>query len=633
MKLWSGCIVLLGCMAVSIFASPVSENGALRKKGSKIVGMSGEPVQIAGPSLYWSIWGGEKLYNGDVIRTVATSWNASLVRAAIAVENAGGYLTKPDQQIGYAKAVVDAAIENGIYVLVDWHDHNANLHIPQAKQFFSKMAQTYQNTPNVIWEIWNEPDNENGTGNNGYDTWADIRSYADSIIPVIRQYSSNLIVVGTPNWSADPATASKEPLADTNVAYTLHFYAGTHGASSRKNAETAISNNAAVFITEFGTTDASGGKTDSTLYLDETATWLDWADFNKISWANWSLSTIDEGCSELVPTASTKGVWTDKDLSKSGRWIHERLVARPATQNADSAMLLTTIEGSGKITISTGTQRVAKGTAVTFTAVATNGWIFKGWSGASTTTVNPLSLTIHENTSLVATFAPTAGSNMLLNGDFSSDTSWFTWVDSKNGNEATTSTTDGQCMVTIAASDTLNWGIQVSQGNLTLDSGATYTILLDAWSTEEREIFVGLSTAETWHFQGGAVCRLTSEKTTYTITIVPDSSTEVGIFQVNLGGSLLPVYLDNIQMSKTADVGIRSHHAGKKPTIRFHCTGNHIDWTSSDRHATASLLDISGRILVPMSTNSRITLGPMSKGVYLFIVKENQRMFVQQIFR
>lgn len=626
-------MVLLGCMVASIFASPVSQNGAIRRKGSKIVGTSDEPVQVAGPSLYWSIWGGEKLYNSDVIRTVATGWNASLVRAAIAVEYPGGYLKKPEQQINYAKTVVDAAIENGIYILVDWHDHNANQHIPAAKEFFSEMARTYQNTPNIIWEIWNEPDNENGTGNNGYDTWDDIRNYADSIIPVIRQYSSNLIVVGTPNWSADPATASKAPLTDSNVAYTLHFYAGTHGASLRKNAETAMSNNVAVFITEFGITDASGGKTDSTLYLDEAATWLDWADFNGISWANWSLSNIDEGCSELVPTASTKGVWTDADLSESGRWIHGRLLARPATQNADSALLLTTVQGNGKINVSTATQLVAKGTVVTFTAVPTGGWIFKGWSGASTATDNPLTLTINENSSLIATFTSDAGSNMLLNGGFTSKTSWFTWVDTKNGNEATASFTDEQCMVSIAATDTINWGIQISQSDLTLDSGATYTILLDAWSTDEREIFVGLSTAETWHFQGGALCYLTSEKTTHTITVVPDSSTDAGIFQINLGGSLLPVYLDNIQMSKTADAGIASLRARKNRTISLHCTNNRIDWTSGDRTATASLLDIGGRVLVPASTSPSIALPPMSKGVYLFVVKEGRRMFVQQIFR
>lgn len=376
-------ILLCSVTICNLLASPVSENGALKRQGSKIVGAHGKEVQLAGPSLYWSIWGGQNYYTNGAVTTVAADWNASLIRAAIAVENAGGYLEKPAQQITYAKSVIDAAIANGIYILVDWHDHNANLHIPEAKNFFSQLAEAYKNTPNVIWEIWNEPDNTSGTGTNGADTWDDIRNYADSILPVIRQHSSNLIVVGTPNWSADPATAAANPLNDSNVAYALHFYAGTHGASVRKNAESAMSKGAAVFITEFGTTDASGGKTDSTLFFDETKTWLDWADFNGISWANWSLSAINEPCSELNSGASTTGVWTDSDLSTSGKWIRGRLLSRPASQTTDTAVILTAVQGKGSITLSPAGTRVIKGTQITFTAVPLSGWVFKSWDGAS----------------------------------------------------------------------------------------------------------------------------------------------------------------------------------------------------------------------------------------------------------
>ena len=199
-----GLLILSITLCSWLLATPVSEHGALKRKGTKIVGSHGNQVQIAGPSLYWSIWGGEKFYNSGVITKIATTWNASLTRASIAVEH-GGYLQNPAKQLEYAKTVVNAAIENGIYILVDWHDHNANLHLNEAKKFFTEMAKTYKNTPNVIWEIWNEPDNKHGSGSQGYDTWDDIREYADAIIPLIREYSSNLIVVGTPRWSADPA--------------------------------------------------------------------------------------------------------------------------------------------------------------------------------------------------------------------------------------------------------------------------------------------------------------------------------------------------------------------------------------------------------------------------------------------
>lgn len=327
-------ILLFSIAIYNVFATPVSEYGALKVSGGKVVGTDGKSVQIAGNSLYWTLWGGQKFYNSTVVNQVATNWNASLIRAAIGVENTDGYLELPERHIGFAKTVVDAAIENGIYVIVDWHDHNANQHIAASKEFFTEMAKTYKNTPNVIWEIWNEPDKQNGTGSQGADSWDDIRNYADSIIPVIRQYSSNLIVVGTPNWSSDPAAAAKNPISDPNVAYTLHFYAGTHGSSVRKNAETALDSGLAIFITEFGITDASGGKDDPTLYFDLAKTWLDWADSKGISWANWSLSNIDEAGSVLKVTAAPKGIWTDADLSEAGVWIRDRLLARPKFQSA-----------------------------------------------------------------------------------------------------------------------------------------------------------------------------------------------------------------------------------------------------------------------------------------------------------
>jgi len=334
MKLSFVGILLFSITVYNLFASPVSENGALKVSGAKIVGTHGKPVQVAGNSLYWTLWGGQKFYNSTAVSQVATGWNSSLIRAAIGVENTDGYLELPERHIGFAKTVVDAAIENGIYVIVDWHDHNANKHITESKAFFTEMAKTYKDTPNVIWEIWNEPDKQNGTGTGGADSWDDIRNYADSIIPVIRQYSSNLIVVGTPSWSSDPAAALKNPVKDPNVAYTLHFYAGTHGSSYRKNAETAMSGGLAVFITEFGITDASGGKTDPTLYFDLGKTWLDWADSLGISWANWSLSNIAEAGSVLKITAAPKGIWTDADLSEAGVWIRNRLLARPKYESA-----------------------------------------------------------------------------------------------------------------------------------------------------------------------------------------------------------------------------------------------------------------------------------------------------------
>jgi Cellulase (glycosyl hydrolase family 5)/Polysaccharide deacetylase/Divergent InlB B-repeat domain len=612
--------------------SIVAKYGALKRQGSNIVGSNGEAAQVAGPSLYWSIWGGEKFYNSAVVTKVATSWNATLIRAAIAVEFSGGYLEKPDAQIAYAKAVVDAAIENGIYVLVDWHDHNANLHIPQAKAFFSEMSQKYKNTPNIIWEIWNEPDNENGTGAGNADTWKDIKNYADSIIPVIRKNSSNLIVCGTPNWSSDPASAANDPLSDNNVAYTLHFYSGTHGAAVRANAETAMSKGVAVFITEFGTINTTTIKTDTTLFLDEAKTWLDWADAKGLSWANWSLSNIPEACSELVPNASVNGTWTDADLTRSGKWFRDRLLSRSSLVSSDSAKVFVFTEGNGSVAVSPNVKMVKKGASITLTATPEQGWEFKSWSDGVTSTQNPVTLTVDQNISIVANFAPGSGTNMVKGGDFSNKTLWSSWVDDSK-NTATISFESEQANILITKSDTINWEIQVFQGSLQLDSGVSLILTFDAWSTAERKLSAGLSTAVTYHYQGGGEVVLTDKKKTYSITMTPDSTTKDGVVSFSCGNSLLPVYIDNVSLVRKSGSSIKISKKHSDGIISFKCAGNRIFWTPISRNSTVMLSDLSGRVIVPETVSNPISLTKLSAGMYLFVIRDGAKKHVFQIMR
>jgi endoglucanase len=332
------CCTLMICLlfsASSLFsASPVDTHGALKVSGNQIVGSKdNQPVQVAGMSLYWSVWGGERYYNADLVNWLVDDWNITLIRCAMAVEPRStngqqGYLADPEGQKSLLKKVIDAAIARGIYVIVDWHDHNANANVNQAKTFFAEMAQTYSSTPNIIWEIWNEPDNTGGSGDKGADTWNDIKSYANQVIPVIREHSSNLIIVGTPFWAQNVDEAADDPLSGTNIAYTLHFYAGSHGEKLRAKADAALGKGAALFITEFGLSIADGGNTDKTVYTNEGKAWLDWADQKGISWANWSIMDKDESSAALVPGAPAAGNWNSGNISQSGQWIRERLKSR-----------------------------------------------------------------------------------------------------------------------------------------------------------------------------------------------------------------------------------------------------------------------------------------------------------------
>ncbi|APR79042.1 Endo-1,4-beta-xylanase A precursor [Minicystis rosea] len=304
--------------------APLIEHGALHVSGTHLQDEHGANVQLKGMSLFWSQWSSQ-FYNSGAIGTIADDWHGSVIRAAMGVEE-GGYLANPAAEKAHVVSAVNAAVAKGIYVIIDWHDHNATQHTAQSKQFFTEMAQTYKNTPNVIFEIYNEPVNV---------SWGQVKSYAQEVIGAIRGAgANNVVIVGTPTWSQDVDAAANDPItAYTNVAYTLHFYAGTHKQAIRDKASYAISKGLALFVTEWGTCDASG---NGGLDLNESQTWINFLNQNGLSWANWSLFDKQETASALNPGASTTGGWPDSALTASGAFVKAKMLEGTSNPNPPS---------------------------------------------------------------------------------------------------------------------------------------------------------------------------------------------------------------------------------------------------------------------------------------------------------
>lgn len=303
---------LLACADDQTPKSAVELHGALTVQGNRILDAHGQPIALRGMCLFVSQWIG-KYYNANAIKWLRDDWHCTVIRVPMGVEN-GGYLDNPQVELQKVKTVVQASIDLGIYVIIDWHDDHANSHVNQSKAFFENMAKTYGKYPNVIFEPWNEPLKMR---------WATIvKPYHEAVIPVIRAYSNNLIICGAPTWSQDVDIASRDPIDGPNIAYTLHFYAATHKQALRKKAATALSHGVALFVTEWGVCESNGsGKFDAV----ETQNWLDFMDQNQIGWCNFSVGDKAETSAALVPGAAADGGWTLPMLTDSGRLVRSQL--------------------------------------------------------------------------------------------------------------------------------------------------------------------------------------------------------------------------------------------------------------------------------------------------------------------
>ncbi len=310
--------------------SPVATYGKLQVKNSQLCDKNGNPVQLRGMSTHGVQWFTNIYTDPKAINTLVQNWNINVLRVAMYVQE-NGYATnnvKSDLEWNsYIDSVSSLCAKQGIYCIIDWHilnpgDPLSDANVKKAYQFWEYMSKKHAKDAHVLYEICNEP-------NGGDVSWPRVREYGRAIISTIRKNdNSTVCLVGTPVWSQDIDVAALAQIEDPDVMYTLHFYSGTHGQAFRQRGERALSApyKTPIFITEFGTSDASG---DNGFFREATLDWLDWAKKNNLSWCNWSFADKGESSSALKNGAASTGF---NSLTESGSLI--RSVLRDPSMNS-----------------------------------------------------------------------------------------------------------------------------------------------------------------------------------------------------------------------------------------------------------------------------------------------------------
>ena len=295
--------------------SPFANHGKLHVTGTSLCDSKNQPYQLYGMSTHGLSWFPEYV-SKESFATLRDDWNTNCVRLVLYPGDYNGYCNGGNKE--ELKRTVYRGIEKattlGMYVIVDWHIHNdtPNKYKAEAKIFLDEVSKKYANYGNILYEICNEPVNS--------DWNSQIKPYAEEIIPVIRKNAPDaIIIVGTNTWSQDVDKAAANPITKyKNIMYTFHFYANTHTDSFRKKVEGAIKAGLPIFITEFGTCDASG---NGGFNEQQSKLWFNLIQKYNLSHINWSLCNKAETASAISSSCQKKSGWTEGDLSQSGRLI------------------------------------------------------------------------------------------------------------------------------------------------------------------------------------------------------------------------------------------------------------------------------------------------------------------------
>ena len=288
----------------------------LAVKGTQLSDQQGSPLVLRGLSSHGIAWYPE--YTNYRSLKTWKDYGANVFRVAMYVEQNDGYLEEPELNKKLMYSAIENSLAAGLYTIVDWHvlrDEDPNRHIDEALALFEEIAAHYGDEPGIIYEICNEP--------NGKTTYKDIKNYANQVIPVIRKYAPDaVILVGTPRFCTTLSEAIEDPIDYPNIMYTYHYYAGVSDCKfAMKEISEALEQGLPVFVSEWGLD--SYEVTEE--HLTETKNFLDFLKQKQISWVNWSLCNKDEGYSLIAPDINKLYGWEQHELTDTGRFVLQYL--------------------------------------------------------------------------------------------------------------------------------------------------------------------------------------------------------------------------------------------------------------------------------------------------------------------
>lgn len=305
----------------------VTKNGFLKTTNGYVANEKGEKISLAGISYFWMneepvghFWCKETVdylvdqYNIQVFRLPVTISPCGSngqqqcspqndVWGYVEGDSRANYRYSPDWTKEIVDRVVKACIENDVYVIIDFHEHRAEDWVDLAKDFFTYFATKWGSFPNVMYEIYNEPlaSTDNST----------VVNYAKQVIPTIRNIDpTNVIIVGSKNFSREPDAVTGAGQGYDNIAYTWHGYV-KYNHQSDWGSHSDWNNGVPVVVTEWGCGEGGGDGGLRNTFKEKGVIHCFWSMANKTEGEDGAWSILKSSCTK-------RSGWASNEITSNG---------------------------------------------------------------------------------------------------------------------------------------------------------------------------------------------------------------------------------------------------------------------------------------------------------------------------
>ena len=298
-------------------------HGKLYKNGKYLVDLEGKPVEIRGIGTHHLLQF-KNLHTKECLETLKyygincirlSAYLKTQLFSASNNEFATGYIDAISETRAHIEEIVNYCTELGLYVILDWHMHAtksyADMYETEAIDFFTYFSAKYKDTPNVFYELANEPYSI---------TTAELITFISKVRPVILANNPKAIMLcGNAKEGIEPFYTKLVQAGYTDIFVCPHSY----GESVKVNYNRWFNSGFPLFVSEWGNSNGYGDGEGNDAATTDLLAWLHETGVGTCFWkyTDQTMTTsILKNREGLIGNPYYKyGGFTEEDLSYNGK--------------------------------------------------------------------------------------------------------------------------------------------------------------------------------------------------------------------------------------------------------------------------------------------------------------------------